>query len=346
MILEKGKRLFQEGSYGDALLKFEDAIRVRREQYDNSKSALVEALSTFELRRLGDDLSSVESYIDSHNLHRARSALNALYGVAEKSEFNNSVNSVLSRLSDLEWYPEAEYWKGEVFRIEGETGVALIQYQKALDHAAVLEIPAEATSIRYRAAELRAVRLEYNEMEKILTKILEADSLWTSAKDGFARDAMARTIANDGADKFLKMYRHASPMTLRAHRMLGVYYYKSGRHDRALTQLLAAFLIASTEVLDALSRNNHEFAYTTLSAALDASYRIEDIEKYILDTKYYSILYYLAASLYANGHRQSSAALWRIVAKMPGAGEWAGRSSRQLVKPEIEEPTENPSIGN
>ena len=129
MLLEKGKRLFREAAYGDAILMFEDAIRQRRALYERSRQALVDAMSLTEVRRLGDSLDAVEQYIDAQKLAAARSALDVLYDLAPKASLRGSAAAALSKMSELRSYPEGEYWLGEVFRVEGETALALTQYR-------------------------------------------------------------------------------------------------------------------------------------------------------------------------------------------------------------------------
>lgn len=342
MILEKGKRLFQEGLFGDALLRFEDAIRVKRDLYENAHRSLVDVLSTAELRRYGDNLQAVETHIETNKMLGARDALAALYRTTDKERLSNSVDRALALLRSLRDYPEAEYWKGEVFRVEGELGIALSQYEKALSRADVLEIPAESRLIRYKMAELRAARREYNEMERLLLSIIAEDPLWSAQSRDFARNAMLRTIASDGADRFLTLYRHASPATYKAHRDLGVYYYRTGRHDRAFVQLLFAFLIGATNIIDELRRSDHEYEFASFAAALDLSRSRQEAGAFIRNSEFFKTLYYLAASMHANGHRSSAAELWRLIRGRSEAGEWNGRSVLQLASPFIEPSTETP----
>lgn len=343
MILEKGKRLFNEKLYGDALLQFEDALRKRRSVFEQSERALIDVLSRPDVRVLADDLSAVENHIDSHNLLAARAALDILYKTVDVSALTNSVEKTLKKLKALKAYPEAEYWKGEVFRIEGESSIALSQYERALSAQDQLEIPEEALTIRYRIAALRASRREYVEMEKQLVAIIMSDPLWSDQKESFVRDAMARTLIHDGLDRFLALYRHSSPMTYKAHRDLGLYYYRTGRHDRAYSQLIFAFLNSSTTILEELRSADQEFVFTTFSAVLDtARSPRNNAGNYIQSSEYFKTLYYLAASLYANGHRNTALELWRIIAARQEAGEWKGRSGKQLASPFVESSTETP----
>lgn len=341
MTLEEGKRLYREGLYGDALIKFEDARRNREDLYTQSEQALIRALSLPEVRRLGDSLDRVEEYIASHHLSEARKALDALFRVRPRESFDSSVQKVLDAYEPLKYYPEAYYWKAEVLRVEGELEVALPLYQQALRYEAYLEIPEEARDIRYTLAEIHATRREYNEMEARLLEILAGDELWTSSKDSFTRDAMFRTLSTEGIDRFLLLYRDASTATYRAHRDLGFYYYRTGRHDRALQQLTFAFLIGASSIITEVRRLDHEFAYTRFSAVLDAAKGKSSVQDYLTETDFFKTMYYAGAAFYANGLRRTANEFWTLVASR-GTGEWKARAARQLVSPSVEAPTKTP----
>lgn len=342
LLLEQGKRLFRDGLYGDAMLRFEDAIRTRRGLFERNEQSLIDTLSMPDVRRLGDDLTAVEAHIDSHKLHAARTALDTLYSAVEKDSLANSAQKALAALKTMKAYPEGEFWLGEVFRIEGETAIALSQYQKALDAQSVMEIPDEARTIRYRMAALHAARREYKAMEAQLLKIVSEDQLWSDQKRNFVRESMTRTLSSEGIDRFLILYRHASYATYEAQKDLGVYYYRTGRHDRAYSHLLFAFLIGATALIDELRAEDHEYVFGSFTSLLAGAQARDATKEYLKNSEYYKTLYYLAAALYANGHRKPAAEIWRLTADVSASGEWGRRASRQLASPYVEPSTETP----
>ncbi len=342
MLLEKGKRLFREGLYGDAMIQFEDAIRSRRSLFEGAERSFIDALSMPDVRNLGDDLAAIEAHIEARRLLAAGGALATLYSIVERESLSNSAQRALSRFKDLKAYPEAEYWLGEVYRIEGETAIALAQYQKALDARSQMEIPEEARIVRSRMAMLHAQRREYNAMESQLLAILSEDPLWSDQRRGFVRDAMIRNLVSDGVDRFLVLYRHENTATYEAQRDLGVYYYQTGRHDRASSHLLFAFLMAATSVIEEVGSESHEYVFTSFSATLKAAYALEPVREHLKTAEFPKVLYYLAASLYANGRRPAATELWRLASTYPDSGEWGRRSARQLAAPFIEPSTETP----
>ncbi len=342
MILEKGKRLYRTGEYGDALLTFEDASRGRREHFMRLERILVETLSFPDFRRLGDALDLAEQLLGEKNFVDARAALAELYTFVPRERLQNSTRKAIESLRSLRSYPEADFWIGETFRAEGELGIALGQYRKAYEARALLEIPDEAYTVLYRMAEILRDRQEYNEMEARLLEVVASDPLWSDASNDFLRSSLDRSLANEGVDQVLSLYRMDAVQTAKAHRMLAFHYYATGRHDRAAAHLIFAFVIQTTAVIDELKRVDMDWRFEGFRAILDAAQKRPSLAGYLAETEYFKTCYYLAASLYATGKQSPAFELWRILARRQEAGEWRVRSARQLQNPTVEKVIEAP----
>jgi tetratricopeptide (TPR) repeat protein len=341
-MLETGKHLFREGAYGDALTAFHDARSNRREMYSKMENDLIALLSLPEVRRMHDSLDRIEVYIAERGQVDAAAALNELYYRVGREAMGNSANRALEYLDKLKNYPEADYWIGETYRLNGENEIALRQFGEALANSGLMENPAFAVEIRYKIAAIERLRLHYNDMERQLFAILEDDVLWMQDEGGFVREAMNRTIESSGVNRFLSMYRYKNNDSCRAHRILGEYFYVSGRHDKALPHLIFAFLIQSTTIIDEIAAKQFDFSFTSLENLSLAYQRRADIKDYIKETDYYKTIYYLAAALYATGKENPARELWVFLDGNDEAGEWRGRARGQLRSPFIETPREMP----
>ncbi|MDR2768451.1 MAG: hypothetical protein LBB82_09035, partial [Treponema sp.] len=158
LTLEQGKRLFREGEYGEALKCFENARREKESKYAKLEQDLIAVLSIREVRRLGDDLGRVDVYIQKEFRVAAANALNELYYKFPRTALKNSALQALESLGSLKNYPEAEYWIGEIYRSEGEYGIALAQYQKAYDQKELVEASGFGLDIFYKMADIYALR--------------------------------------------------------------------------------------------------------------------------------------------------------------------------------------------
>jgi tetratricopeptide (TPR) repeat protein len=249
-------------------------------------------------------------------------------------------------LKQLKSYPEAEYWIGETYRAEGELGIALTQYRKAYEQRDTLAGPVVGTEIVYKMADIHRVRQEYNDMEARLLEILKEDTLWEQSGDAFARAAMTRTLENPGEkdriNRFLTLYRYNNPKTLRAHELLGYYYYASSRYVHAAEHLMFVFLIQNSIFIDEIIRRRFDYTFTTLDNLLNELAAQPALAAYFQEIDYYKMMYYLGTALYGNGKTAPARDFWTFLSRRADAGEWRNRASAQLRNQSLDQAIEMP----
>jgi tetratricopeptide (TPR) repeat protein len=341
-ILEEGKSLFRNQDYGNALIAFEEAREQRRNMYTKMEQDIIAMLSLPDVRLFNDSLSSVETYAADMSIINVTKAFDELYYRIQRESLNNSANAALKALGSLKDYPEAEFWIGEVFRAEGELGVALSQYQRAYDLRNQLETPDFAFTLLYQIADLRNIRQEYSLMENAYLEILKNDTLWSGTDNTFVKTSMSRVLENNGIDQFLMMYRYDNFSVEKAHRKLGLYYYMSGRHAKAADHLLFAFLIQNSIIIQNLLKNQFDYSYTSVDDVIDYILIDESLQEYSEEVEYYKTMYYLGSAIYGNGNLTLARHFWELLANKPEAGEWSNRAETQLENPFIEKITEMP----
>ncbi|MCL2043207.1 MAG: hypothetical protein FWG89_03610 [Treponema sp.] len=371
--LERGKVMFRQGDYGSALLTFDDARRQRRAIYERKERSFIEFLSLGEVRRLGDDLNWIDWYIQERQFTVAADVLNDLYYHIPRDTLRNSATEALTALGSLKDYPEAEYWIGETYYIQGELTLALNQFQKAYDLRHLLENPGFASDLLFKIAAIRQIRQEYNEMERVLLAILSNDILWSGspatvpasqpvqasqtqspeqqARNTFTVQAMTRTLENNGINRFINQFRYSYNESVQAHRILGEYYFFTGRHARAQEHLMFAFLIQNTVIIDELNHRRFDFSTTTVegeSRELTLEVIADEISRdvvfshYAENNEYFKTAYYLGTSLFATGRIAPAREIWNFLAAQDQAGEWQGRAQSQLISPRVERGLEMP----
>ncbi|MDR0721851.1 MAG: hypothetical protein LBF75_03510, partial [Treponema sp.] len=225
---------------------------------------------------------------------------------------------------------------------EGELAVALRQYQKAYEQRAFLENPGFDIEILYKIVDILKIRQNYTEMEKRLLDILEQDTLWSGEINKNTKSVMLKMLENDGISRFLTVYRYTNALVERAHRLLGLYYYTSGRHNRAVEHLMFSFLIQNTIVIEEVIRNQYDFTFTSLENLLVEAMKRPVLVDYIEDAEYYKTLYYLGAALYGDGKLVPARRFWTFLNSRFDAGEWGGRANSQLRSPFVEHMVEMP----
>ena len=343
--LETGIRHFRDGSYGQALMSFEAARRDRHSHFSLMEEDLIRFLSIAEVRWLGDNLDFVEWYIEEFNETRANAILNEIYHFFPKESFNNSVDQVLIQLDNLKRYPEAEYWLGEIFRVEGELSLAQRQYERALRDRDLFTRPDLDMQILYQIVNIHRTRGEYVEMEDRYNEIISTDSLWTSGNQNepqtMMRAAMLRMLETSssinvrevtgGINHFLSFYRHNNMSTERAHRELGLYLYSRGRYNTAVSHLMFAFLIQNTVLIEDAMRREFDFIFTSLDDLMMMIGSRRELLDFLEESEYFRVIYYFSSALYATNRQFPAMQLWEFLAGSDRAGIWGERARMSSV---------------
>ena len=340
-LLEQGKQHFRNGLYGEAFSSFEEARRARHSHFTRLEEDFIMFLSIPDVRWLGDSLEFVEWYIDTNNQFQAAEILNELYHYYPRTALGGSVNRALEELDHLKSYPEAEYWLGETFRVEGELSLAYRQYERALNQQALFQNPEFDLEILYRITDLQRTRGDFVEMEKRTLEIIHGndsagnprDRLWSS---GISTDipnpiraAMLRILeGDDGINRFLTIYRHNNMITEKAHRELGLHYYSHGRYITAAEHLMFAFLIQNTVLIEEIIRREFDYVYTSLENLMLMIGTRRELLSFMDETEYFKNIYYFSSALYANGRTRSAVYLWDFLAQSSRSGEWGDRARR------------------
>lgn len=335
-ILEQGKFAFRSGKYGEALIAFEQAKRERRSMYEYMEQAMIDILSIYEVRRMEDNLERIEEYINERHHVDAASALAELYYRVPKDSLQGSGQRALEELKELKDYPEAEYWIGEVYRIEGELNIALLQYQKAYDQREFLENTGFEIEILYKMIDLLKIRQDYSAMTAKAQEILALDTRWQGDTGIRTRNAMMRILQNEGVNRLLAVYRHDNFSVERVHRTLGLYYYAIEQYERAAEHLMFSFLIQNTLLIEEMLLSRYDFSFSNLNALFEVLGRRRDLLEYIDDVEYYKTVYYFGAALYSFGKTAPAQQLWTFLSQQNDIGEWSGRARNQLRRPFIE----------
>jgi len=350
--LEQGKSYFRSGSFGNALMTFEDARRSRLAQFTRMEQDFIHVLSLPEVRTLGDSLEFVERFIAMRSQTAAAAALAQLYHFVPRESLRGSVSQALREMDRLKAYPEAEFWLGETYRAEGELLLALQQYERAWNQRELLSVPEFDIEILYRIVDIHRTRMNYQEMERRAREIVEGlgptgaprDEFWAGNPPGShnpLRAAMARILEMEGINRFLTLYRHYNTDTERAHRLLGFFYTATNRFAPAVDHLMFAFLIQNSIIINDVIRREFDFAFSTLEDLMTFVRPGSELAAFMEETEYFRTAFYLSSALQATGRTRPAAQLWAFLASSDDAGDWGNRARRSPT-PIIERALELP----
>ena len=233
--------------------------------------------------------------------------------------------------------PEADAWIGRVFEEEGELKLAVDQYNRALALKQQFVVREDALTVRYALVNIYYETNEYGKYEVALRKIVAEDKYFINPDLSGMRDAMLRILHSGGFDRLMLLYRLTDLRTLAAHSELGAFMYRTGRYRDATLNLAFSTITDFTTAIEELRRINPDFEFTSIQDLLARSLKDPRLAAYFVSVHLYRDLYYLAASLYANGIAGRAREIWSLdIDYAPKESPWRQRSIVQSRSPFIE----------
>ena len=257
---------YENKEYGKALKYAEDAILYKKEQVKSDYDTIATSIAAREVKKAGDEITEIIPVLNRRDEYEV---INLINYYNSKGDFNNSISKVLEYIKNHEEYPEAQKLIGDIYKIEGEYSFAEQYYLKALENAAVLDIPDERYEIIYMLAELSRLNGDYDTMEIRLLNIIGKDQNLTNMT--LAR-SMKNTVSKnnkDAIEKFFTMYRAQDYFCLRAFYELAQYYFSINELDKAFNYSAVAVITGFTKVYNVVSKRDIDFEYTNLADFLD-----------------------------------------------------------------------------
>ncbi len=257
---------YDNQEYGKALKYAEDAILYKKEQLKADYDAIATSIAAREVKKAGDDINNIIPVLTERDEY---DVIKLIEYYNSKGDFNNSISQILVYIKNHEEYPEAQKLIGDIYKIEGEYLYAEQYYLKALENAAVLDIPDERYEIIYMLADLSRLNKDYENMEIRLLNIIGKDQ--NQLNMTLARSMKSTVSKNNAAaiEKFFTMYRAQDYFCLRAYYELAQYYLSINELDKAFNYSAMAVITGFTKVYNVISKRDIDFEYTNIADFLD-----------------------------------------------------------------------------
>jgi len=357
---EEGRRLFEARLFGQSLASFQAAVAERSGQYLQARARIEAITSQKDLEKAKDSISGIVKLLAQRDLidadiagieAEAAGSLKSEVGLLlkkrlsadfeyflkaidlvldrrEASGLHNSLAALKKACDELASFPEAEYWIGKVYAAEAEPRLAELQYKRAWDKRAALEIPDERFDILQDLAGLYSSQKSWYSYGECLEKAVAEDPLF-GEKQAFLRSAMERALGQQGFDRFYGLY-HASygPWT-RAERDLGVFYLENGR-PQALIHLAVAANSILSRCATRVGERDTSWEYGGLADLLGKIEADRELAAFARSAGLYETLQRLGLALERSGYRESAREVWGVLAAMKGIEPW-NRSAAQAL---------------
>lgn len=233
--------------------------------------------------------------------------------------------------------PEAEFWIGYIFELEGELELAERQYLRALERKNHLYSPEDAYTILYRLAFLYEMMYKYGSYEATLTQVLDMSLEEQSGEISSDRgELMYSLLEREGLNRVLLLYRSGAEIGQVAFRRLGKFYYQTGRYRESIVVLLDSLVISVSTLIEHIREHNREYEFISLETLLFEIEGSKLFSSYLSESGFSENLYYLAASLFAQGEVRRSREVWSILLYLPEGNFFREKAVQQLAEPYIE----------
>lgn len=375
---ERGRVAFASRDFGQALVFFDRAAETRRQASESAVARLSFALESSRARAAGDSIQGLlnafaaedflagdyRRIIDAAGpswrqrllaLRQARlgenhrALVDALLVALEyrpMERFKDSLRALAADLRLLARYPEAEFWKGKVFFMEGELALAERQFYRAFDWREALDPPQFVYTILYELAALHeakaagapplargAARGDSLELwEGVMARILDDER----SGDGISLDdrllnAMRQSLLNHGFDRFMTLYRIEPGYSLAANLALGSYYLERGR-AQALVRAALGVNMLLTRAIALIRERDFDYVWAGLDDFWLVLARHETPHEFLQESGFEKALFTLADALFVAGSRTHAEQLWTTLSRRAGV-PYAAFARSRLANP-------------
>ncbi len=259
-------------------------------------------------------------------------------------EYGQALMNYQEAIGKTTAFPEAEIAIGDVYKEEGETELAMRQYEKAYNLRNYFNIPQDKYTVLYKIAAVAEEQLDYRKMEESLLEIVGDDKSFNEPSTSRIKEQIESNFYGKGLDYVMKLYRLEYRFAKDAHAKLGWFYYKTGFYKKSALHLLYAVLYTITEASNYVADRDVEFQFTTLKDFLQVSRPDKDVSAYIQESGLWNDLYYLAGSTFKAGYPARAQAIWTLISQNPQAERFVELSKRQLKSPWTEPYLDIPAV--
>ncbi|HOX32844.1 MAG TPA: hypothetical protein PLB91_10955 [Spirochaetales bacterium] len=365
LLYEEGRALYGEKRFGEALQSFKKAVEARAARSDEAVARIDAALADKDAGRAQGSIRALVGLLASRDLVSSElariraeaggSLLKEMSAIASRrvsglldsflraaklvveqrggARIGDSLAALRAEAAAMRYYPEAEMAIGRIYRAEGELGLAELQIRRALDLAASLDVPEDRYAMLEELAEVYRAEDRLRDYELALREVADEAELFGKRQE-YLRLAMERTLARDGIDKFMTLYRVEDAFARSACSKLGELYLRNGR-TVAVIYLAAAVNMALTRQIAGIREKEPGFAYRDLRGLLGRIGSDAALSRYAEDSGLYRDMVNLGEALARGGNRESARELWSAVAQARGAGAQAAAARAALARPAL-----------
>ncbi len=213
--------------------------------------------------------------------------------------------------------PEAQKWLGIIYEKEGEFSLAELQFKKALKNKKNMLIKEDEYYISYHLSEIYAHENNWKEYVNVLQQIITDASCETITPS--VQHQMTTLLQKSGIDKFFELYRPEAKITLKAHYLLGMYYFKREQYTDALNHFIFSLGEPVHVMIDEIKTYDPSYSYEITKKISPMEKLLQEIRAnkritaYLNDVSFYKSFLYTGESVVYNGNKTKGMQMVELV---------------------------------
>lgn len=235
----------------------------------------------------------------------------------ENKDYGNAVKIFREILKKNPYDPEVRKWLGYIYNQEGEYDLAIKEYERALEYKKNMIIPEDEFSILYSLAELYKTTHDKSEYIFVLNQII--DSVKSEKLPLSTVSVMVSVLVKSGIDKFFELYRPTAKITVKAHYLLGIYYFKEKKYTESLYHLIFAIGEPVQEVIKEIILTDPDYKYvlnkdkSPIDDLLQRVSKIKKLNGYFKNINFFNALFYTGKAVVYTGNKKSGMEIIKLV---------------------------------
>ena len=301
-ILIQANNAFNENDYGRALSLVEKSKSSRKQKVNWKNWNLDNVKKYREIQRSGDLLSDIIEVLKKRENKVCLEIVNEeidKYGI---SFFDNSFSKLTEFVSTTVAYPEADFLVGKIYRLEGETELALKNYNSAYENKFFLDVPEMQYDILYELADLYYSIGDTEHFESSLLAILKDNEDYSDIGRKKSMNKVLKEDEKETIDKFFDMFRSTDYKSLKALSLLTTFYTNQGEEQKALHAASIGVTTAVQKIYNTLEKRRPGFVYDGIQNLLGCSAYYTDLVEWGKDNCIWELFLQFADCTCSSGY--------------------------------------------
>lgn len=331
-ILQEAKALYDQNDLSGALNLALKAKENRKAESDWENYILENALSPFEVRRVGNEFEKVLPVLEEREQKDALSIIRKYLDLYSTERFHDSVYELKDFINAKSVYPEADYLVGKIYQVEGEYKAAYDFYEEARLNADFLDIPDSVFTILYSMADLAKLSQNDESYEQALLLILSKDE---SFNDNVLKNAMIKIIDSNksaNVDRFFALFRTESPLTMKALYELSKIKESQGETRDSIFCSALGSVEGFTHIFNSIQETDQDYEFTTLSEFLNKISSYDDICAWCVQSNFYDFLIDFGEKARSRGDEVFANALFMTLASNIPNDYYSSAAERKVAR--------------